>query len=44
MKRILVQLTDEQLKVLRANAQKKGSPVAWQIREAVDLYLKQKKS
>jgi len=43
LKRILVQLTDEQLKALRANAETKGAPVAWQIREAVDQYLKKKK-
>ena len=42
MKRILIQLTDDQLAALRANAEKHGSPVAWQIREAVDKYLKKK--
>jgi hypothetical protein len=44
MRRIVIQLTNEQLSALRANAEKKGSPVAWQIREAVDQYLKKKKS
>jgi predicted DNA-binding protein len=43
MRRILIQLTDEQLSALRANAEKKGAPIAWQIREAVDHYLKKKK-
>jgi Ribbon-helix-helix protein, copG family len=40
MERILVQLTDEQLLTLRSIAAKEGAPVAWQIREAVDRYLK----
>ncbi|HXA76983.1 MAG TPA: ribbon-helix-helix domain-containing protein [Candidatus Acidoferrales bacterium] len=43
MKRILVQLTDEQLSALRANLEKKGAPIARQIREAVEQYLKKKK-
>jgi predicted DNA binding CopG/RHH family protein len=43
MERILIQLTDEQLSALRSIAAKEGAPVAWQIREAVDKYLKKKK-
>jgi hypothetical protein len=43
MKRILVQLTDDQLSTLRSIATKEGAPVAWQIREEVDKYLKKKK-
>ena len=43
MERILVQLTDEQLSALRSIAVKEGAPVAWQVREAVEKYLKERK-
>jgi len=43
MKRIIVQLTDEQLGALKAIFKKEGASVAWQVRKAVDEYLIRRK-
>jgi predicted DNA-binding protein len=42
LKRVLVQLTPKQIAGLKAVSDKTGASVAWQIREAVDAYLKTK--
>jgi hypothetical protein len=43
MKRIIVQLTDEQFAALKTILKKEGAPVAWQVRKAIDEYLIRKK-
>jgi hypothetical protein len=43
MKRIIVQLTDEQFAALKTILNKEGAPVAWQVRKAVDEYLIRRK-
>jgi hypothetical protein len=42
VKRVLIQLTEQQLATLRVIAKKEGKPVAWQVRAAVEAYLKKK--
>jgi hypothetical protein len=43
MKRIIVQLSDEQFTVLKDILKKEGAPVAWQVRKAIDEYLLRRK-
>jgi hypothetical protein len=42
LKRVLVQLTEQQLKSLKQISEDEGAAVAWQIRKAVSEYLKTK--
>lgn len=42
LQRVLVQLTPRQLARLKQISEKEGASVAWQIRKAVDEYLKKK--
>jgi hypothetical protein len=42
MNRILIQVTDEQLAALKQILAKDGQSVAWQVRKAIDEYLKKK--
>jgi hypothetical protein len=42
LKRVLTQLTVKQIKDLKEISAKEGAAVAWQIRKAVDDYLKTK--
>jgi hypothetical protein len=42
LKRILIQLTEQQLKSLKQISEDEGASVAWQIRKAVSGYLRSK--
>jgi hypothetical protein len=44
LERVLIQLTPKQLTALKTISQETGASVAWQIRQAVDDYLKKRRS